>query len=435
MSGPTDPARAASSPPGPDGLVLRPIAEHELGSFRRCLATAYHFDLDWPDSASRRARRILELDRTVAAFDGGELLGTAAALSLELSIPGGALPCAGVTWISVLPTHRRHGIFARMMTDLIDGARRRGEPLAALWASEAGIYGRFGFGWATSRTRLSIETRGIAPSRTPAPGGPWRIRFAELDGAAALLAPIHASESARRGGLTSRSQAWWEERVLDDTPDARGGASSKRLVVAVDRGGAARGYSIYRVSGIRGVLGTDHPSPGTIEVIELMADDDDASAALWRWLVGIDLVERVDALTRPVDDPLPFLFDDPRRVTLTEQSDSLWLRLVDVPRALEARRWACAGSIVLRVHDERLAENDGVWRVATGPGEPARCERTGAAPDLEVDVGDLGAAYLGGTRISQLLSAGRVTEHTPGAADRLDAALRVDRAPWSIDRF
>jgi predicted acetyltransferase len=435
MSARTDPLRAAPSPRDTDGLVLRPIAERELRSFRRCLATTYHLDLDWPDSDSQRARRILELDRTVAAFDGDELVGTAVALSLELSIPGGALPCAGVTWVSVLPTHRRRGIFAHMMNELLDGARKRGEPLAALWASEAGIYGRFGFGWAVSRLRLSVETSGLVPSRMLGSGAPWRIRFAELDGAATLLAPIHAAVSARRGGLTSRSHAWWEERVLDDRPDGRGGRSSKRLVVAFDGDGAARAYSIYRVSGIRSLRGTDHPSPGKIEVIELMADADDAAAALWRWLVGIDLVERVEALTRPIDDPLAFLFDDPRRVTLVEHSDSLWLRLVDVPRALEARLWACAATVVLKVRDERLPENDGIWRLTTAPGGPAHCERTSATPELELDVGDLGAAYLGGTGISRLVAAGRIIEHASGAADRLDAALRVERAAWSIDRF
>ncbi len=430
-----DPSQAASSPPDADGLVLRPIAEDELRAFRRCLSTAYHLDLDWPDGARRRALRILELDRTLAAFDGGELVGTATALSFELSIPGGALPCAGVTWVSVLPTHVRRGIFARMMTELIAEARRREEPLAALWASEAGIYGRFGFGWADSRLRLSVDTRDLVPPRPPESGVPWRIRFAELDGAAALLAPIHAAVSARRGGLTSRSQAWWEERVLDDQPDTRGGTSSKRLVLALDGDGVARGYAIYRVSGIRPVLGTGHPPPGTIEVIELIADADEAAAALWRWLVGIDLIEHVDCLTRPVDDALPLLFDDPRRVTLVERSDSLWLRLVDVPRALQARSWACAASVVLRVHDERLAENDAIWRLTAAPGEPARCERTSAAPELELDVSELGAVYLGGTPVSQLVAAGRVAEHAPGAAGRLDAALRVDRAPWSIDRF
>jgi predicted acetyltransferase len=416
-----------------DGVVLRAIAENELGDFRRCLAAAFHLDVDWPDSARRAVERTLELDRTVAAIEGEEIVGTAGALSLELSIPGGALPCAGVTWVSVLPTHRRRGIFARMMTELVDQARSRDEPLAALWASEGGIYGRFGFGWAVSSLRLAVETCG-APPLTPMPGEGWVIRYAELDDRAVrVLGPIHAAVSAARGGLTSRNSAWWEERVLADQPNS--GVGSKRLVIAFDRDGVARGYSIYRASRVRPPVGTEHPAPGTIEVIELVADADHAAAALWRWLVGIDLVERLDVPTRPIDDPLRLLFDDPRRATVVEQTDSLWLRLIDVPRALEARTWASAETIVLRIHDGRVPENDGTWRLATSPGEGARCEPAAATPELELDVAALGAAYLGGTTISQLLAAGRIVEHASGAAERLDDALSVRLAPWSIDRF
>ena len=181
------------------------------------------------------------------------------------------------------------------------------------------------------------------------------------------------------------------------------------------------GYAVYRTNG------------RTVRLYDMAAETPRVEAALWSYLASIDLTREIVAPERPVDDLVPQMAADPDQVTVTANTAALWLRLVDVPAAFRARSWAAGDTFVLDVADARVPGNRGRWRLTTGA-EP-RCERTGDAPDLAFDVADLAAVYLGGTRVRTLVRVGTVTEHTPGAADRLDAALAVPLAPYTNDNF
>ncbi|MCW2951341.1 MAG: acetyltransferase [Conexibacter sp.] len=411
----------------PGELTFRRIDASDAEAFQRCAAIAFHTPCDSPQL--ERFRHLAEWDRTLAAFDGDELVGSSAAYSHKLSVPGGELPSAGITWIAVLPTHRRRGILTRMLDEQIAAARARGEPLAALWASEGAIYGRFGFGPAASRARFTVATGAGAPPREAHAGArPLRIRFHELAGARPLLGPLFERVRAQRPGMPTRTDDWWDRRVLTDAAAERDGATDKRLVVVHGDDGAADGYAIYRERG-------EEPAV-TLELLELIAPADDAAAALWRFLCSVDLVARLDAPNRPLDDPLPLLFADLRRARVSELGDSLWVRLLDVRAALEGRAWAADARLTLALRDDRIAQNAGSWSVEIAGGAArVRPAPPGSAPDLSTDVRWLGAAYLGGTPLTRLVAGGLVEEHTSGAAERLDVALHVPRAPWAPEVF
>lgn len=414
----------------PDDVVLRQLARGEREPLHALLELAFH--VPTVPEARARTNHVLELDRTLMAFDGDLLVGSSAAYTQRLSVPGGELPCAGITMVVVRPTHRRRGLLRRMMTAHIAEARRRGEPLAALWASEGGIYGRFGYGPASWEVRIEIPGGGAAPAR--ADDTDVRVELRPPAGAGVLLAPLWDELRHRRGGVPDRTPAWWETRVLADLPDERDGALELRLALARDTRGAGsgaadgrpRGYALYRVRG--------GASP-VLELKELVAPDPDAEGALWSYLCGIDLIERLRAPCRPVDDPIALRFDDVRRARAVDVREGLWLRLVDVPAALASRTWATTDDLTLSVRDALVPGNAGEWRLETAAGDAGRCGPTDRAPDLVLDVRELGAAYLGGTPLTRLADAGLVDERTPGAAERLDAALQVPRAPWTPEQF
>lgn len=416
--------------PSPTTITYRPVDAASYEAFGANLDLAFH-EQDW-DAIRERTRVLLPLERTIAAFDGDRLVGTSGSYPQRISIPGGELACAGVTVITVAPTHRRRGILTTMMRGLLEQAQALGEPIASLWAAEGGIYERFGFGVASRRARVRLPGRGAAP-RAPFPGagdGPdgLRLELLPLAGAGDLLAPLWQQVREQRPGIPARSADWWTWRALADPPEGRHGALPKRLAVAFDDAGSARGYALYRATG--------HAST-ELEVLELIAPDRDAEGALWRFLGSIDLVEAIDASNRPVDDPLPFRYADWRQPwpAIPEWPDAMWLRLLDLPTALEARSWNGPLALTLEVSDARLPQNAGRWRLEIAADGAARCRRADGDADLALDVASLGAAYLGGTTVTLLADAGRVAELTPGALARLDLALHVPRAPWTPEFF
>jgi predicted acetyltransferase len=376
-------------------------------------------------------RTLIPLDRTIAAFEGPLLVGTSAAYRQRLSVPGGELPCAGVTVVTVRPTHRRRGILTGMMARLFEQARAAGEPLAALWAAEGGIYERFGYGAASRQAHIVLPGGGRPPRPALDADDERRLtlELIDLDGAAPLLAPLWERLRGQRAGIPARTPNWWTHRVLSDLDEDRDGALRKRLLLARAAGadGEPRGYAIYRASGVE--------PAATLEVLELIAPDADADAALWGYLCGVDLIGAIDAPSRPVDDPAPYRFADFRQPRVVEVRDALWLRLLDLPAALGARRWRGPLNATLEVTDARLPDNAGRWRLQASAGGEARCERTERPADLALDVAALGAAYLGGTGVAQLADAGRISERTPGALDAFDAALHTGRAPWTPEIF
>jgi predicted acetyltransferase len=370
-------------------------------------------------------RRFLAGAERVGVRDGDRLVGVAGALPGALTVPGGAaLPCSCVTWVGVLPTHRRRGVLRSMMSTLLADARTAGRPLAALWASESAIYGRFGYGAAATGTSIALDaSRPLALRIAPSTEAP---RLVERTEAITLLAPIY--DRLRRPGMLARTATWWDEMVLGPNPMwLPDDLTEARVVVLGDAG-----YAIYRTR----PDDEDAGRPGAVELQELVAQDAATEAALWDYLASIDLVRSVRAANRPPDDLLALLLADQDVLRRTEAYTSLWLRVVDVPAALEQRAWAADVDLTLAVGDELVPENAGTWRLTVAGGR-ARCTPAtdGAAPDLRLAVRDLGAAYLGGTPVTHLVAAGLAAEDAEGAAAALDAALHTPFAPFVSDEF
>lgn len=369
---------------------------------------------------------LVELDRSLAAYDGERVVGTAGAFSMRISVPGGELPMAGVTMVGVHPTHRRRGLLRQMMRRQLDDIRQRGEPLAGLWASEGAIYQRFGYGHGTFTAAFEIE-RLRAGFRTPLPPV-GRMRLVDADEAAAAFPSVFGQVRQTRAGIFERSDAWWRSEFLYDPEHNRRGGSAVSLLLH-ETDGVATGYARYRL-----FPDWDERGPkGALEVHEVVAVNPEATVAIWRYLLDVDLVATIRSRNLPVDHPLPLLLAEPRRLGW-RVGDGMWLRLVDVRAALEARAWAADGRVVLELADPFCDWNAGRWEVTVDDGH-ARVARTDADPDLALDCGDLAALYLGAMTPARLVLAGRVREVTPGAASRAGGMLRVDLAPWCPQIF
>jgi predicted acetyltransferase len=408
----------------PAGFEVRPVPEDELPAMLALGYLAFHVRA--ADQERGLDERVLRGARRFGAYDRGRLVGAAATLDLELSVPGGALPCAGLTWVVVAPTHRRRGALTAMMRALLDDARERGQPLAALWAAEGAIYGRYGFGLATVAQGVQIDAR--TPLELRVEPDPRPLELIELADAPERLAAAHARERARRPGLPARTPDWWRDAILHTGPEHAELGLTEARVVVVGEGDDLAGYAVYRVRPEQDLA--DDPEPAYVDVSELVADTAEAAAALWRYLASIDLIAGVRAWNRPPDDPLPLLVADPDRVRLARRLGALWLRLLDVPAALAVRSWAGPVELTIGVRDGGRPENAGAWRLGEG-----ECTRTDAPADLELDVRDLAAAYLGGVPLRALHAAGLVVERTQGAVAALDAALLTPLAPFIPDDF
>jgi predicted acetyltransferase len=388
--------------------------------------------------------RLFEPERSLAAFDPaaesfatgrgareGDIVGTAGAHRFQMTVPGAVVPVAGVSYVSVLPTYRRRGIQRSLMRrQLTDIATRGEEPVAALWASEAPLYGKYGYGPAASVATFRFE-RGEGTLNVPVDPS-LTLRLVPPASAITELARVHDAVRPSRPGFFARPDVWWDV-VTFDHEDLRGGFGPLRCVIASDPGGP-RGYALYSARGSWDGDGEYLPT-SKIVVKELVAADALAGAALWRDLLSRDLVSEVVAANRLADDPLLFQLADPRRAR-PQASDGVWVRLVDLPRALRSRGYSAPVDVVLEVTDSLLPANAGRWRLraatagTAGTAGTASCERTSDPADITLDVRDLGAAYLGGTRLGSLAAAGLVTELRPGTLGPLSAAMTWDPGPW-----
>ncbi|WP_406837268.1 GNAT family N-acetyltransferase [Streptomyces sp. AHU1] len=365
---------------------------------------------------------LTEYDRSLGVWDGENCVGTAGAFSFRVTVPGGAsVPAAGVTMVSVAATHRRRGVLTSMMRRQLDDIRAGSEPLAVLVASEPGIYGRFGYGIATSSVSAEIDTARVRLSVPPGTDG-VRLRYAVPAEVLDACEAVYARLVPERPGMLAR-QPGWQRLMLLDPADERNGASPLQCVVA-ERDGETVGYTRFRVKPEWGPAGHN----GVVTMVDLEGLDPAARAALWRFLFDIDLTSTLRTRARPVDDAWQHLVSDIRRCQLRVK-DSLHVRLVDVGAALEARTYQAPVDVVFEVEDSFCPWNEGRWRL-TGDAKGAVCARTEDAPDLALSVRELGAAYLGGVSLASLAAAGRVRELRGGALAEAATAFASALAPW-----
>jgi predicted acetyltransferase len=384
--------------------------------------------------ADERAMAHLETDRAWVAVDRGRMVGNANIFSLDLTLPAfpGQLapvrPLAGVSGVGVHPTHRRRGLLRRLMAVMLEDARTRGEPLAGLLASESVIYGRFGFGHATTSVEVTVDSL-----RSGFLGAPPELdlRLVDRDEAAKILPEMFDRLRRARAGEPNRDAAVWED-YLGDRPSGRRGANGKFVVVCEE------GYATYRAYDAD-IMRAEYP---TVVVEELRGETAEVEAALWRFVFDLDLVGEVRAKRRPVDEPLRWRLADPRQLKVDVVRDRLYLRILDVPAALESRGYRRSGRLVLDVRplqnepDSQPDPVTGRWVLEAGPdGASCRPARNGEDADLRLGVTELSALYLGGVASSTLAAAGRLDELQVGSLDRADALLATTPAPLTGTGF
>jgi predicted acetyltransferase len=399
-------------------IAIRNPAEEK---WREAMSTASSvFGDELKDEDYERYSSTLVRERFYAAYDGDLPVGTAADFPFTLTVPGGELRAGGVTWVAVMPTHRRQGVLTQLMRRELDDLHERSEPLAVLWASEAAIYGRFGYGVAAPHFEMGADRARFALRDDPGPRG--KVRALPLADAVDPCMHVYERLRALTPGFTARAREWWTAYRLADPEQWRRGASPKAAaVLELDDEPAA--YAIYRV---KHDWGAGFPK-GEVRVVEALAASPAAERDLWRFLFGIDLTVRVESRLDPAS-PLPLMVIDARSLNL-RYYEGLWLRIVDVAEALAGRSYATDAEVVLEVRDEFCPWNAGRWRVGAG------VERTDANAELELDVADLASVYLGAFTFSRLAAAERVRELKAGALARADDLFRTPRPPYCPEDF
>jgi predicted acetyltransferase len=403
--------------------VRRCRSSEELG---QALAAIGHY-FGWVPQLEEveRFARLLPAERTHAVFDDGSIVAGAGAFTFDLTVPGPvAIACAGVTVVGTLPTHRRRGLLTRMMRAQLDDIHRREEPIAALYASEETIYGRYGYGLASLRQEVRLP-RTWAALRADAPSSSGATRLVERDEAARAFPRVYERMRRTTPGFLSRSRDWWELRRLWDDPDRRPAGGGPHNYALLELDGRASAYALYRL--------VQREENGQwkrrLHVIEALGVDVTGTREIWRFLFGIDWVDEILAWYLPTDHPLMHMVARLDRLDLGVET-GLWIRLVDVGAALSARGYSEDGRVTFEVTDAF-----GPWNADTWTLEGGIARRSRRRPDLRLDITSLGATYLGGFSFAQLSRAGLVEETRRGAAVRADAMFATDRAPWCPENF
>ncbi|MFT4200373.1 GNAT family N-acetyltransferase [Gordonia sp. (in: high G+C Gram-positive bacteria)] len=386
-------------------------SEHRL-QFRHAV------DDDWPEIFAADARafgsdaprddalkanergRIANEDVVIArdpALPGEPLVGQAMYYRLAMSVPGGArLDFPGLTWVSVAATHRRRGILRELLTRLRAKWHAEGHPIAALWASEGTIYGRFGFGPALFADDVRIDDR--QEMRIPAPKQS-QVRYATADQFIQVAPALYERWADVHPGVMLRDELWWEDYLLDDRPSARPFTTGDRQYLL-----HPDGYATYHL---------DSTAPGlpAARIEEVVAATDEAHTELWRVLSSLDLVVTTTG-TLPVGDPLRFKLVDLRGVKVVDHYDTLWVAILDVPGALRARTYARDLDTTLVV-DDPVGEAGGSYRLHIADGTATVTEGPGGTGEIACAITDLGSLYFGGVDARSLAAAGRVRASSP----------------------
>jgi predicted acetyltransferase len=396
---------------------VRTGTPHDFDAITRLLLLAFH-DVSDDDGWAQAARLVFEPARSLVAVDGAEIVGHAGTYTRDLTVPGSVIAAAFVTMVGVAGTHRRKGIAKELLIRQLREARAAGDPVALLWASEGRIYQRFGYGMASRKLSLDVDTREVS-LRVPATVE-GRVRERSPQELVDEAIRVYDSVVAQRPGYASRPKNWWDF-LLQDPPSRREGGGPKRMVIHEGPSGAD-GYALFRV---RSAWDAGGPN-GQVTVQHLVAANPVAYRELWRWLLDIDLTRGVTLAFGSIDEPLLDMVDEPRRLH-PSLTDGHWLRVLDVSAALAARRYPVRPDLVIEVSDPLIAENNGRFLLEGA--------RTGREPDLALDIATLGNLYLGGGSTGALAEAGRVTELRPGALAEADAAFGWHRAPAAIEMF
>ncbi|MFC5030714.1 GNAT family N-acetyltransferase [Streptomyces sp. DSM 41987] len=414
-------------------MEIRPTTDQDRDVFVDTLHAAFG---RFPETPKENGGGVwwsaLEMDRSLLAMTAdGRPVGTAGAYSFELTLPGEVLvPAAGVTAVGVVPSHRRQGVLSAMMRHQLSELRARGEFLSVLLASEALIYRRFGYGPATYTQRLTVPRHqaGLALPRAhrtadaPATGSDiGAIELLRRAECGEILEEVYDRYRRAQPGALSRPHRWWASGAGQPPISP----APRYVAVHRDADGIPDGYASYSL---------DKPDkPDTLTVDETIATGDAASTALARFVLGHDLVHQVVFKHFPPEHPLRWQLADFRAGEVSGDTDWLWVRLLDIPRALTARGWFTDGELVLDVDDPFLGEH-GRYLLTVRDGK-AECVPTDRAPDLSLDVSDLGSVYLGGTTPSTLVRAGHIRAHHPGAATLADTLFRSERSPHCLHWF
>lgn len=402
-------------------IELRPITPDEFEAFSR--SASHAFGDRSTEEGVRLGRTIFDFEGSIAAFAGDRIVGTGVLFPFTMTVPGGReVRAGGVSWITVQPDFRRRGVLTSVMRREFEDAPARGEPLTILYASESIIYGRFGYGMATQTVNFRLDTRHGRLARSPEISG--RVRLVDKEAAREIFPDIYERVRATRPGGLAMLPGWWDYYFADSEEWWRG-AGPRFYAVYEDSSGCARGYTAYRFAS-KWEQGLPQ---GTLRMGNLETETPEARAGLWRFLLSVDLIQIVETNALPPDEPLRFMLADPRRLQASQFTDALWVRIVEVCASLEARRYLTDNTVVLDLTDRFLPENSGRYELSGGP-DGAECRRTDRSADLRLEIADLGAIYLGGTRLRTLAEAGRVQEVTPGALARADLMFSSQITPY-----
>jgi predicted acetyltransferase len=414
-----------------DHLDVRPIDEAEFADWLRAQQTGFLREPVVPPEQVEARRLQFVPGRLLGAFDGGRCVATFRSFAQELTAVGGTpVPADAVSNVTVSPTHRRRGLLTRMMGRDLAAAKERGDVVATLIAAEYPIYGRYGFGPATTTAEWTVDVprAGFGPRGPAGPEDGGRVDLVDAEDVRKLGPKLHERVRRAQPGAVSRDELWW--RV--NTGAVRFGSSWTEPFYAVYRsaGGEVEGLVSYECDD---TWGEAKQPLNTAEVNWLIAATPAAERALWHYLCSIDWIVRVKSGWRAPDDLLPLLLPDPRAARLGTQADWLWVRLLDVPRAMEARTYATAGELVLEVVD--AAGFAGGRYLLEAAEDGASCRPTGRSADLVLEAGEVARLWLGDESAVRLAALGRVREERAGAARLADALLRTSRRPWCPDLF
>jgi predicted acetyltransferase len=412
-------------PPAMDSITYRPVTDDEYPAFARALIEGFSDDI--PDEElTDLIKSTLPAQRTLAAFDGDEIVGTFGGYDVDLTVPGGHVAMEGTTVVTVFPTHRRMGLMSEMMSRHLENSVANGYSIAGLWASASNIYGRYGFGVAsyahtvTMRARDIVFRDGIDIDR---------VRRISVEDAHEVLPRVFDRVLPTTPGMYARSAVWWKADVLQDADWTKQGKTSKRIVIHEGSDGPD-GYAIYRQQS--GESDDGHAN-GTVHIVEIIAATERAHASLWSYLTNVDGCPNIRSWNTRVDDPLPMKLVEPRRIKLESHFDALWILILDVVAALEARSYEHDGTIRFTVAGSFRPDVRGSYElsVENGVGSCTRIEDEG---ELALDIDVLGALYLGGCDTSAYASAGRVRGDT-ASIGRLHELFRTARSPWCNQVF